>query len=130
MIELNQSAAFEALEHDLRLAIIRLLIPAGQDGISAGTIADTLRLPPNRLSFHLNRLAATGLIENRRQGRHLFYAIRYTALRELVRFLVEDCCADAPSGCLPDCPTAKGGAEDIGPTAPDEIAAQTTEGVK
>lgn len=98
--------AFEALGHESRLAIVRLLIPAGQDGVPAGTIADALDLPPNRLSFHLSRLSAAGLIQSRRHGRHLYYAIRYVALGNLVRFLVEDCCANAPAGCLPGCPSA------------------------
>ncbi len=105
MVEIRESAkAFEALGHEARLAILRRLIPAGPDGIPAGAIGAALGLPATRLSFHLNRLTAAGLIESRRQGRHLYYAVRYPALGALVGFLVDDCCAAAPRGCLPDCP--------------------------
>ncbi len=105
MDEIRESArAFEALGHEARLAILRQLIPAGPDGIPAGAIGAALGLPATRLSFHLNRLAVAGLIESRREGRYLYYAVRYSALGALVGFLVNDYCAAAPSGCLPDCP--------------------------
>ena len=105
MIELKQPAkAFEALSHEARLSILRLLIPAGPEGVHAGAIAQALDLPANRLSFHLNRLAIAGLIDRRREGRHLYYVVRYAQLGTLVRFLVDDCCGAAPDGCLPDCP--------------------------
>lgn len=107
MIELKKTAIFfEALGHETRLAILRQLIPAGPVGICAGTIAEAVNLAPNRLSFHLNRLAATGLVISRREGRNLYYAVQYAVLGNLVRFLVDDCCAAAPEGCLPDCPGA------------------------
>lgn len=97
--------AFEALGHDTRLAIFRLLIPAGRDGLAAGEISRRLDLPPNALSFHLARLVYADLVTARRVGRQIFYAAAYERLSELLRFLLDDCCADAPSGCLPDCPT-------------------------
>lgn len=105
MIETRQAAAvFEALAHEARLAILRRLIPVGPEGLPAGAIGAALGLAPTRLSFHLGRLSAAGLVESRRDGRHLYYAVRYAALGVLVGFLVEDCCAAAPEGCLPECP--------------------------
>lgn len=105
MIELNSSAvAFEALSNDARRTVLRRLIPAGRNGVHAGAIAEAFELPPDRMSVHLNRLTTAGLIESRREGRHVFCAVRYAALGDLVRFLVDNCCAAAPEGCLPDCP--------------------------
>lgn len=103
---LELTKAFEALAHETRLCVLRLLIPAGREGLPAGAIGDRLGLPANSLSFHLGRLANAGLIHNRRQGRHLYYAVDYGRLGELVGFLAEDCCAAAPQGCLPECPGA------------------------
>jgi len=97
--------AFEALAHESRLAVFRLLIPAGPDGLTAGTIGERLGLPANNLSFHLGRLVAARLIRGRRQGRHLYYAVEYGRLSGLVGFLADDCCAAVPEGCLPDCPS-------------------------
>lgn len=96
---------FDALGHEARLAVLRELIPAGPRGLHAGAIGAALGLPATRLSFHLNRLVAAGLIESRRKGRHLYYSVRYAALASLVEFLTDDCCATAPAGCLPECPS-------------------------
>jgi ArsR family transcriptional regulator, arsenate/arsenite/antimonite-responsive transcriptional repressor len=98
-------AAFEALAHGTRLAVLRLLIPAGPGGLAAGAISERVGLPPSALSFHLARLVQADLVTARRAGRQIYYAAHYQRLTVLVRFLVEDCCANAPSGCLPGCPT-------------------------
>lgn len=97
--------SFEALAHATRLGVLRLLIPAGVNGLAAGDISKRLDVAPNSLSFHLGRLVNSGLIGCRRNGRNLFYAADYARVAELVRFLSDDCCADAPDGCLPECPT-------------------------
>ena len=99
----NPVVAFEALGHDTRLAVFRLLIPAGPDGLAAGEISERMGMPPNALSFHLSRLVQADLVTSRRAGRQIFYAVEYERLRGLLSFLLEDCCANAPSGCLPSC---------------------------
>ena len=96
--------AFAALAHDTRHAVVRLLVPAGPDGLAAGVIAERLDLPPNSLSFHLGKLTNAGLVHVRRAGRYLYYAANYPLLAELVGYLANDCCADAPVGCMPYCP--------------------------
>lgn len=100
---LRPTRAFEALAHDTRLAIVRLLIPIGVQGLTAGAIGERLGLRPNALSFHLGRLTGAGLLSMRRSGRNQFYAVDYAALAGLVAFLADDCCAAAPEGCLPSC---------------------------
>lgn len=106
-MELSKFArAFEALSHETRLSVFRLLIPAGPDGLAAGAIGERLGLPANVLSFHLGRLVNAGLVRSRRQGRHIYYAVDYAGLGELVGFVAGDCCAAVPEGCLPGCPGA------------------------
>ena len=101
----DPTRAFEALAHDVRLAVIRQLIPAGADGLPAGALADRVGQAPNALSFHLGRLVIAGLVRMRRAGRNQYYAVDYQQLSALVSFLVEDCCANAPRGCMPGCPS-------------------------
>ncbi len=98
--------SFEALAHETRYGVLRLLIPVGVGGLAAGEISKSLDIPPNSLSFHLGRLVNAGLIVSRRNGRNLFYAADYARVAELVRFFADDCCADAPDGCLTECTTA------------------------
>jgi DNA-binding transcriptional ArsR family regulator len=101
----NPTKTFEALAHDVRLAVIRQLMPAGPQGLPAGVIGDRIGQVPNALSFHLGRLANAGLVQMRRVGRNQYYAVDYQQLSALVGFLVEDCCSTAPDGCMPGCPS-------------------------
>ena len=93
--------ALSALAHEGRLAIFRLLVRAGPDGIAAGGIARETGVLPNTLSSNLNILAAAGLVTARREGRSIIYAAAYEHMRDLLAFLMEDCCAGKPEICAP-----------------------------
>jgi ArsR family transcriptional regulator len=88
-----------ALAQDTRLAIFRRLVRAGPQGESAGTIAEALHTPAPTLSFHLKELERAGLITQRRESRSLIYAAHYGAMRDLLAYLMEDCCAGRPEIC-------------------------------
>jgi ArsR family transcriptional regulator, arsenate/arsenite/antimonite-responsive transcriptional repressor len=92
-------AKLSALAQDTRLAIFRRLVRAGPAGESAGAIAEALRTPAPTLSFHLKELERAGLIAQRRESRSLIYAARYDGMRELLAYLMEDCCAGHPEIC-------------------------------
>ena len=91
--------ALSALAHSSRLAVFRLLVRAGDEGVPAGDIAREIGAVPSTLSTHLNILAQAGLIRVRREGRSLIYAAEYSRMRELLSFLVADCCAGRPEIC-------------------------------
>jgi ArsR family transcriptional regulator, arsenate/arsenite/antimonite-responsive transcriptional repressor len=92
-------AALAALAQDNRLDIFRLLVQAGPEGMAAGRVADELKLAPNTLTFHFDRLRNAGLITVRRDGRSMIYAARYETMNGLVTFLTENCCQGVP--CTP-----------------------------
>jgi ArsR family transcriptional regulator, arsenate/arsenite/antimonite-responsive transcriptional repressor len=92
--------ALGALAQEHRLAAFRALIEAGEGGLSAGTLAETLHLPNSSLSFHLAQLTNAGLIRQQRQGRSLIYSADYAAMNGLMGYLTENCCAGA--ACAPD----------------------------
>lgn len=85
-------AALSALAHDNRLAVFRLLVRAGPDGVPAGEIAAGLDIPNATLSFHLNQLRHAGLVSFRRNGRSLIYAAEYGSMNALLDYLTENCC--------------------------------------
>lgn len=91
--------AFGALAQENRLAAMRLLIARGPDGLPAGELAERLKLPASTASFHLSALERAGLVVSARQGRHIVYAVRMAALRALLVFLTEACCAGRPELC-------------------------------
>jgi ArsR family transcriptional regulator len=95
--------ALGALAHEHRLAIFRLLIERGPEGLSAGRIADRVGLVPSSLTFHLQNLQRAGLITQRRESRQLFYAADFTAINALVGYLTDNCCADSGAECSTSC---------------------------
>lgn len=90
-----------ALAQGHRLAVFRLLVKAGPDGLPAGAIAREVGVRPNTLSTHLAILDHAGLIRARREGRSVIYAADYAAMRALMGFLAEDCCGGKPEICAP-----------------------------
>jgi ArsR family transcriptional regulator len=90
-----------ALAHDGRLAIFRLLVKAGPDGMAAGDIARRLATAPNTMSAQLLVLSNAGLIRARREGRSIIYAVDFDRMGALLLFLTKDCCGGRPEICAP-----------------------------
>lgn len=84
--------ALGALAQEHRLAVFRLLVQAGRDGMAAGALADALGVPASSMSFHLAQLTNAGLITQTRQGRSLIYTADYAAMNALMGYLTENCC--------------------------------------
>jgi DNA-binding transcriptional ArsR family regulator len=93
--------ALAALAQDNRLDVFRLLVRAGPEGIPAGAVATALKLAPNTLTFHFDRLRHAGLVTVRRDGRSMIYAARFDTMNNLLGFLTENCCGGAPDKCAP-----------------------------
>jgi DNA-binding transcriptional ArsR family regulator len=98
--------ALAALAHEYRLAIYRLLIERGPEGLPAGVIAERLKLAPSSLTFHLQQLQRVGLLTQERASRQLIYAADFTVMNGLVEFLTRNCCGDASQSCATDCAPA------------------------
>jgi ArsR family transcriptional regulator len=97
-----------ALAQDGRLAVFRLLVKAGPDGMAAGDIARKLKTQPNTMSAQLLLLSNAGLIRARRDGRSIIYAVDFDAMSSLLVFLTEDCCGGRPEICAPLASVATG----------------------
>src|SRR5579863_9393236 len=94
--------ALSALADEHRLAVYRLLVERGPDGLPAGAIAERIGLVPSSLTFHVQALQRAGLISQRRVGRQLFYAADYSEMNALVGYLTENCCRES-AVCAPSC---------------------------
>lgn len=97
--------ALSALAQESRLRAFLLLVREGPDGMAAGEIGEQLGIPAATLSFHLKELTRAGLLESRREGRSVRYALRVEGMQEFLRFLTQDCCQGHPELCAP--PTAR-----------------------
>ena len=97
----NALEALAALSHETRLAVFRLLVQAGPQGMPAGDVALRLQARQNTMSSHLKHLHAAGVIDSRRDGRRILYSANYATVRELILFLMDDCCAGSAEVCEP-----------------------------
>lgn len=93
--------ALSALAHPTRLAVFRLLVREGPNGLTAGDVALRVEVPSSTLSTHLALLQRAGLLSARRLDRRIFYAADYGGTRKLLGFLTEDCCQGRPEICGP-----------------------------
>ena len=91
--------ALSALAQETRLAVYRLLVERGSEGMPAGAIGDKLDLPPATLSFHLAHLSRAGLVHSRQDGRFVIYSADFETMNRLVGYLTENCCGGA--SCAP-----------------------------
>ncbi|UCH49315.1 MAG: helix-turn-helix transcriptional regulator [Betaproteobacteria bacterium] len=101
MKNMQAARALSALGHETRLAIFRVLVQAGPDGMAAGDIARRLDLAPNALSFHLKDLTYAGLAVSRQSGRFVIYSAVFPAMTGLVDYLTENCCGGADCAVTP-----------------------------
>lgn len=90
--------ALAALAQPNRLQIFRTLVISGQEGVTPGTLADTLGVPAATLSFHLKELLHAGLVSQERSGRHLIYRAEYEQMNRVLSYLTHNCCHGEP--CL------------------------------
>lgn len=93
--------ALTALANDSRLAVFRLLVQVGAEGLAAGKIADSLGIPPSSLSFHMKELTRARLAVSRQTGRFVIYSANFEIMNQLVAFLTENCCQGHPQECFP-----------------------------
>lgn len=84
---------FDALASGARLAIVKLLVKYGEDGLVAGEVATHLDMRPTNLSFHLKVLVQAGLLHASQEGRYQRYKANLAELMGLANFLLDECCA-------------------------------------
>lgn len=99
METLNAAELLAALGHESRLAIFRMLVEAGPEGMIASAIGEKLEMPAATLSFHLAHLSRVGLISGQRESRFIRYSADYATMDELIAFLTSNCCQG--KACLP-----------------------------
>jgi ArsR family transcriptional regulator len=97
--------ALAALAHDTRLAIFRLLVETGSEGLPVGKIGERLGTAPATLSFHLKELAHADLVTMRHEGRFIYCSANFATMNGLLAYLTENCCGSG-TAFVPFCAPA------------------------
>ena len=101
MDNIEAIGALAALAQTTRLDTFRLLVVREPEGVAAGELARLMAVPQNTMSAHLAILARAGLVSGERHSRSIIYRANLARLRELVSFLLKDCCGGRPDVCAP-----------------------------
>jgi DNA-binding transcriptional ArsR family regulator len=97
----NVIVALAALAQPTRLDVFRLLMKHEPEGLPAGDIARELAVPHNTMSSHLGILSRAGLVRSERRSRSIIYRADLDRLRDVMIFLLKDCCGRHPDVCAP-----------------------------
>jgi len=91
-----------ALAQEHRLTLFRLLVRAGEEGMSVGELAGATGLAGATLTNHLHILRRAGMVGDERRGRVIQCTANYRQMNALLGFLTENCCAGSDAAdCLP-----------------------------
>ncbi len=96
-------SALAALAQETRLAIFRLLVQVGPQGLAASKIGERLDIPPSSLSFHLKELTHAKLVLPRQDGRFVIYVAEFATMNALMAFMSDNCCGGNPCMPVPQC---------------------------
>ncbi|HWW03694.1 metalloregulator ArsR/SmtB family transcription factor [Collimonas sp.] len=88
----NIITALAALAQESRLAVFRLLVQIGPEGMAASKIGEQLSISPSSLSFHLKELSHAQLVSSRHEGRFVIYSANFGTMNGLIGFLTDNCC--------------------------------------
>ncbi|MDY7579279.1 helix-turn-helix transcriptional regulator [Herbaspirillum sp. RTI4] len=100
-------SALAALAQESRLAVFRLLVQLGPEGLAASKIAEQLSVSPSALSFHLKELTHAELVHSRHEGRFIIYSANFDTINGLVGFLTENCCGGNTCSPVRTCHTGE-----------------------
>jgi len=95
--------ALTALAQDTRLAVFRLLVETGPEGLPVGKIGERLGIAPATLSFHLKELAHADLVMMRHEGRFIYCLANFATMNGLLAYLTENCCGGNALAYVPVC---------------------------
>ncbi|MEM6477928.1 MAG: metalloregulator ArsR/SmtB family transcription factor [Pseudomonadota bacterium] len=105
------ASAFAALGSEQRLGVLRVLVRAGDDGLTIGELGARSGVSGSTLTHHMKILTQANLVRQEKRGRSIICAaVSYGEIKALTEFLLSECCAD--SAVSADCPpnTQKSGA--------------------
>ena len=89
------ASRFAAMGHPHRVALMRLLVRMGGEGLNVTAIRQSLQIPLSTLNHHLRILVDAELVSQSREGRDLVSKANFPTIVSLQHFLMEDCCKGA-----------------------------------
>jgi ArsR family transcriptional regulator len=96
---------FKALSDPTRAKLIACIAKCGR-GCSVSEVAECCAVDFSVVSRHLALLARSGVLDAKKEGRTVFYSVRYAELCRALRSLadaLEECCPEKGGACNGKC---------------------------
>ena len=93
--------ALSALAQPTRMEAFRVLVRKEPHGLPAGELAKEIDVPQNTLSSHLSVLSKADLVTSSRRGTTITYRANLPQVRDVVSFMLKDCCGGKSEICAP-----------------------------
>ncbi len=91
----NEAAScLESIGNPTRLKIFKYLVKAGKAGATVGEVQKKLGIPASTLSHHISKLTKVKIVSQERQSRELICRANYDLMRDVLEYLMANCCAD------------------------------------
>lgn len=95
MLTVDKAAkGYASIGSESRLAVLLLLVKAGNSGRTVSDIGTELDMAPSTLAHHLRHLVTAGLVRQEKRGREVINTAQFELLEELGNFLLLECCKD------------------------------------
>jgi DNA-binding transcriptional ArsR family regulator len=96
-LDLTRAAStFAALGSEHRLAVLRVLVRAGPEGLAIGDLGARSGVTGSTLTHHMKILAAADLVKQVKDGRRIIcIGAAYDRMQAVSDFLLQECCADS-----------------------------------
>jgi DNA-binding transcriptional ArsR family regulator len=90
------ASTFAALGSEQRLAVLRVLVRAGPEGLAIGALGERSGVTGSTLTHHMKILAAADLVKQVKDGRRIIcIGAAYDRMQALSDYLLQECCADS-----------------------------------
>lgn len=92
MEQKHAAQILQALGHEARLELFRLLVQAGEDGMNIGQIGKHLAIPASTLAHHITSLVKANVIIQHQNGRETINIANFKLVEHMADYLFNDCC--------------------------------------
>ncbi len=87
---------FAAMGSGSRLQVLRVLVRAGEAGLTIGELQERTGIAPSTLAHHMKFLSGAGVVMQEREGRSIRNRAHFDMLQSLAAFILSECCVDQP----------------------------------
>lgn len=86
---------FAAMGAEARLDVLRVLVRAGEAGLTVGEVRARTGIAASTLAHHLKFLAGAEVVVQEKAGRSTICRANFDHLQSLAGFILSECCQDA-----------------------------------